>query len=352
MGRVVVAGSVNMDVSARVQQQPRPGETVFGSDLLFTPGGKGSNQAVAASRLLSGGAISGAAVAFIGKIGADAFGRELRAFLERERLDLTGLHESTRQASGTALISVDEAGENQIIVIPGSNAELAADEVARAPLGPGDIAAAVFEIPQETIVAFFRGARDRGAQTLLNPAPYAAFHPDLAPLCDVILLNEVELAGLAGLPAVPREAGPCLAVMRAWCANPRRRRSSSPWALRVRWPWGRRAVGACPASRWRRSIPPARAIVLSALSRRPERVGMPCPKALAFANAAAALERDAARRERGDAAVGGGVYPKSPTASADLAISLPAQTRNSNSPPPPPAPKRQPRAGCPPHWHG
>ena len=215
MGRVIVAGSVNMDVSARVQQQPRPGETVFGSDLLFTPGGKGSNQAVAASRLLAGAANSGAAVAFIGKIGADAFGRELRAFLEHERLDLAGLHESPRQASGTALISVDEAGENQIIVIPGSNAELAADEVARAPLGPGDIAVAVFEIPQETIVAFFRRARERGAQTLLNPAPYAKFHPDLAALCDVILLNEVELAGLAGLPVVPREVEPCLAVMRA-----------------------------------------------------------------------------------------------------------------------------------------
>lgn len=215
MGRVIVAGSVNMDVSARVQQQPRPGETVFGSELLFTPGGKGSNQAVTASRLLDGATNSGEAVAFIGKIGADGFGRELRAFLERERLDLTGLRESTQQASGTALISVDEAGENQIIVIPGSNAELGADEVAQAPLSPGDIAVAVFEIPQETIAAFFRRARERGAQTLLNPAPYAEFQPDLAALCDVILLNEVELAGLAGLPEVPREIGQCLQVMRA-----------------------------------------------------------------------------------------------------------------------------------------
>ena len=175
-------------------------------------------------------------MAFIGKIGADAFGRELRAFLERERLDLTDLHESPRQTSGTALISVDEAGENQIIVIPGSNAELAADEVARAPLGPGDIAVAVFEIPQETIVAFFRRARERGAQTLLNPAPYAEFHPDLAALCDVILLNEVELAGLAGLPEVPREVEPCLAVMRSVRQFCSAKRSSSPWAGRGRWP--------------------------------------------------------------------------------------------------------------------
>ena len=176
MGRVIVAGSVNMDVSARVQQQPRPGETVFGSELLFTPGGKGSNQAVAASRLHVGGAMR-ASVALIGKIGDDAFGRELRAFLEREKLSLAGLRVSPTSPSGTALISVDEAGENQIIVIPGSNAELTAAEVADAPLGPGDIAAAVFEIPQETIVSFFRRAREQGARTLLNPAPYAKFHP-------------------------------------------------------------------------------------------------------------------------------------------------------------------------------
>ncbi len=214
MGRVIVAGSVNMDVSARVQQQPRPGETVFGSELLFTPGGKGSNQAVAASRLM-GEAATKNAVSFIGKIGVDAFGRELRAFLERENLDLTGLQRSIIQPSGTALISVDEAGENQIIVIPGSNAELGAAEVADAPLGPGDIAVAVFEIPQETIVTFFRRARERGARTLLNPAPYAAFNRDLPALCDVLLLNEVELAGLAGLQEAPREKDRCFQVMNA-----------------------------------------------------------------------------------------------------------------------------------------
>ena len=214
MGRVVVAGSVNMDVSARVPQQPRPGETVFGSELLFTPGGKGSNQAVAASRL-AGETTLGESVAFIGKIGSDAFGRELRAFLERENLDLTGLQGSIIQPSGTALISVDEAGENQIIVISGSNAELGAEEVAEAPLGPGDIAAAVFEIPQETIVSFFRRARERGARTLLNPAPYAKFHRDLPALCDVLILNEVELAGLAGLTTAPHEEGDCLRVMHA-----------------------------------------------------------------------------------------------------------------------------------------
>ena len=191
MSRVIVAGSVNMDVSARVRQQPRPGETVFGSELRFTPGGKGSNQAVAASRLHD-------QVALYGKIGADAFGRELRAFLESEHLDLAGLRVSERQPSGTALISVDAAGENQIIVIPGSNAELSATEVAAAPLAAGDFAVAVFEIPQETIIAFFRRARDKGAATLLNPAPYAEFQPELAALCDALVLNESELAGLAG----------------------------------------------------------------------------------------------------------------------------------------------------------
>ena len=156
-----------------------------------------------------------ASVALIGKIGDDAFGRELRAFLEREKLSLAGLRVSPTSPSGTALISVDEAGENQIIVIPGSNAELTAAEVADAPLGPGDIAAAVFEIPQETIVSFFRRAREQGARTLLNPAPYAKFHRDLPALCDVLILNEVELAGLAGLTTAPHEEGDCLRVMHA-----------------------------------------------------------------------------------------------------------------------------------------
>ena len=214
MGRVIVAGSVNMDVSARVQQQPRAGETIFGSELRFTPGGKGSNQAVAASRLHDGGATS-TSVALLGKIGDDAFGRELRAFLERENFSLAGLCVSPTMPSGTALISVDAAGENRIIVIPGSNAELTADEVADARLGPGDIAAAVFEIPQETIVAFFRRAREQGAMTLLNPAPYTEFHSDLPALCDVLLMNEVELAGLAGLAKAPQDEGSCLRAMHA-----------------------------------------------------------------------------------------------------------------------------------------
>ncbi len=103
----------------------------------------------------------------------------------------------------------------KIIVIPGSNAELGAEEVADAPLGPGDIAVAVFEIPQETIVTFFRRAREQGARTLLNPAPYAAFNRDLPALCDVLLLNEVELAGLAGLQEAPREKDRCFQVMHA-----------------------------------------------------------------------------------------------------------------------------------------
>ena len=177
MGRVVVAGSVNMDVSARVPQQPRPGETVFGSELLFTPGGKGSNQAVAASRLAGE-----TTTRRISCLHRQDWLRRLRPRIARlpgtrESRSHRSAHISKLQPSGTALISVDGAGENQIIVIPGSNAELGAEEVAEAPLGPGDIAAAVFEIPQETIVSFFRRARERGARTLLNPAPYAKFHP-------------------------------------------------------------------------------------------------------------------------------------------------------------------------------
>ena len=211
MARVVVAGSVNMDVSVRVQRQPAAGETVFGNKLRFSPGGKGGNQAVAASRLHD-------EVALVAKIGADPFGQELRAFLEGERLDLSSLRRHPSLPSGAALISVDEDGENRIIVSPGSNAALAASEVLATPLASGDIALAVFEIPQETIVAFFRHARTAGARTLLNPAPYAEFQAELPALCDLLVLNESELAGLAGRRQLPRAESDCLQIMaRARC---------------------------------------------------------------------------------------------------------------------------------------
>ena len=190
MGRVFVAGSINMDVVATAQRHPRIGETVAGTSVLYFPGGKGANQAVAASKL-------GAPTTFIGRLGKDAFGRELRAFLGAQDIDLTFVQETAEAHTGTALITVADA-DNTIVVIPGANALMSVADVAAPVLTKGDIAVSQLEIPLPTIRAFFERARASGATTILNPAPAQKFNRDLLDLVDILILNESELGLLAG----------------------------------------------------------------------------------------------------------------------------------------------------------
>ncbi|MBR0721439.1 ribokinase [Bradyrhizobium manausense] len=189
MGRVFVAGSINMDVVATADRHPRVGETVAGRQVLYFPGGKGANQAVAASRL-------GAKTTLIGRLGKDAFGAELRTFLGAQGIDLGSVLEADTH-TGTAIITV-AASDNTIVVIPGSNGLVSADDVADAPLAKGDVAVSQFEIPLPTIAAFFQRARSAGATTLLNPAPAQKMSGELLVLVDILVLNETELGFLAG----------------------------------------------------------------------------------------------------------------------------------------------------------
>src|SRR3984957_18280748 len=189
MGRVFVAGSINMDVVATAERHPRIGETVAGASVLYFPGGKGANQAVAASKL-------GAPTTLIGRLGKDAIGRELRAFLDAQDIDLTYLHETAEAHTGTALITVADA-DNTIVVIPGANALVSAADVAAPVLSKGDVAVSQFEIPLPTIRAFFERARAAGATTILNPAPAIAFGAEMLGLVDILILNETELGVLA-----------------------------------------------------------------------------------------------------------------------------------------------------------
>jgi ribokinase len=147
MGRVVVAGSINMDVVASASRHPRIGETVAGSAVCYFPGGKGANQAVAAAKL-------DAPTTLIGRLGTDAFGGELRAFLAAQGIDLTYVQETAGAHSGTAVITVANA-DNTIVVVPGANALVTAADVAAATLANGDIAVSQFEIPLPAIHAFF-----------------------------------------------------------------------------------------------------------------------------------------------------------------------------------------------------
>ncbi len=191
MSKIVVAGSINMDVVARTKQHPQAGETVFGQELHYIPGGKGSNQAVAASRLNKN-------VYLIGKLGRDPFSDSLTTFLEGERLNLDYLSYSETQPAGVALITVNDASENTIVVVSGSNFDLAPSDVQTIDLSPEDVVVSVFEIPQETIKALFEGAKEAGAKTVLNPAPATAFIDGLLPLVDYLIVNETELAYFAG----------------------------------------------------------------------------------------------------------------------------------------------------------
>ncbi|WP_439401018.1 ribokinase [Bradyrhizobium sp. DASA03068] len=190
MGRVFVAGSINMDVVATADRHPRIGETVAGRQVLYFPGGKGANQAVAASRL-------GARTTLIGRLGRDSFGAELKAFLGEQGIDLGYVVETTETHTGTAIITVAEA-DNTIVVVPGANGLVGADDVSVVPLLKGDVAVSQFEIPLPTIAAFFHRARAAGAVTVLNPAPAQKMPGELLALVDILVLNETELGFLAG----------------------------------------------------------------------------------------------------------------------------------------------------------
>jgi ribokinase len=188
MGRVFVAGSVNMDVVATANRHPRIGETVAGHTVRYFPGGKGANQAVAAARL-------GAPTALIGRLGKDAFGNELRMFLAAQGVDLTLVQETSDVHSGTAIITLANA-DNTIVVIPGANARVSAADVTGAAFAAGDIAVSQFEIPLPPIDAFFKRARAAGATTILNPAPARELSREMLDLVDILILNESELGFL------------------------------------------------------------------------------------------------------------------------------------------------------------
>jgi ribokinase len=189
MGRVVVAGSINMDVVATADRHPRVGETVAGKEVLYFPGGKGANQAVAAAKL-------GAPTTLIGRLGADTFGQELRSFLAAQSVDLSLVRETGEAHTGTAIITLADA-DNTIVVVPGANGLVSADDVATAEFAPGDIAVSQFEIPLPAIGTFFERARAAGARTILNPAPAREVDAALLGFVDILVLNETELGLLA-----------------------------------------------------------------------------------------------------------------------------------------------------------
>lgn len=191
---VLVVGSINMDFVASVARLPDKGETVSGHAFRSTPGGKGANQAVAASRL-------GARTAMLGRVGGDATGMTLLDGLKRDGIDCDSVGVLGDIASGVALIVVDAQGANTIVVAAGANGRIGAADVAahEALIARAAVVVLQLEIPLDAVVATARAARRLGKTVVLNPAPAQGLPPELLQSVDYLVPNETEATQLTGL---------------------------------------------------------------------------------------------------------------------------------------------------------
>jgi ribokinase len=189
MPAVTVVGSLNLDIVVGVDRLPGRGETVVGSTVQNLPGGKGANQAAAAAAL-------GADVAMVGRVGADAAGTTLLADLRERGVDVTAVATSADLPTGTATVAVERAtGENLIVVAPGANAAVSADDVRVDAVRQAQVVLVQLEVPIAAVAAAVDHAR---GIVVLNPAPPADLSPDLLARVDVLVPNEQELVRLAG----------------------------------------------------------------------------------------------------------------------------------------------------------
>lgn len=197
---ILVVGSSNIDLVASVDRLPNQGETVLGYRFAQSFGGKGANQAVAAAR-------AGAEVAFLSKLGTDANGRLIEQHLAAQGLLRPILLRDAAFPTGVAIILVDQAGENQIVVVPGSNGRLTPADLRQHHelMAGAQVLLVQMEIPLETVLEALRLGREYGLTTILNPAPAASLPSDLLRLVDILTPNESEAQTLTGL-ADPAEA--------------------------------------------------------------------------------------------------------------------------------------------------
>lgn len=195
VAKIVVVGSINLDLVVRCAALPRPGQTVTGDDLREHGGGKGANQAVAAARL-------GAHTTLIGRVGDDGAGERLRAGLATENVIVPSNLISTNTVSGTAIIAVERGGENHILLVPGANALLTPADVERHAehIRKAQVLLLQLEIPTATVIAAARIARAAGVRVLLDPAPAPQhFDPALFAV-DLLSPNRSEAESLVGRP--------------------------------------------------------------------------------------------------------------------------------------------------------
>jgi ribokinase len=187
---LIVFGSINVDLVARVPRLPRPGETLAGRRFAMAAGGKGANQALAAAR-------AGAAVRLFGCVGRDAMAPIALRNVREAGVDLAGVRE-VGAPTGVALIHVDDAGENCITVVAGANAEARAAQVPDAVLNSATTLVMQLEVAIEQVTALAERARSRGARVVLNAAPAHVLPANLLDAVDVLVVNEAEAGVLTG----------------------------------------------------------------------------------------------------------------------------------------------------------
>lgn len=192
--KIVVIGSLNMDLVGCAARLPVMGETLTGHTFFSEPGGKGANQAYAAAKL-------GGRVSMLGRVGSDDFGRQMRSNLEQAGCDVSGLL-SVPGPSGIALIFVADNGHNSIMIVPGANGRFSPEDVDGAQEHLKGVALVLLQLenPLATVLAAARAAHRAGARVILDPAPAQEVPEELFELSDILTPNETEAAILAGLP--------------------------------------------------------------------------------------------------------------------------------------------------------
>ncbi len=191
--RIVVFGSINMDLVIRCAHLPTPGETIIADSSSEIPGGKGANQAVAASR-------AGGCVKMIGRVGDDAFAGRLVENLHREKIDTSTVTLTPDSASGIAVVAVEAGGENSIMVVPGANGQVTPEDVLNAAesIRESDVLLLQLEIPLDAVIAAKEIAREAGVTVILDPAPMPGSLPDQLLHVDMICPNRSEAAAVVG----------------------------------------------------------------------------------------------------------------------------------------------------------
>ena len=191
---VLVVGSANMDLVVTTERFPKPGETIFGKSFQMFPGGKGANQAVSSAKL-------GVKTIFIGKFGNDDFCKRLTESMADNGVQLQHILIDENETTGTALITVEKHGQNEIIVISGSNMKLTPDDIEKSKqvFKEVNVVLAQLEIPIETVIKTAQLSKANGAVFILNPAPAQQLPDELLQLCDYLIPNETELEILSGI---------------------------------------------------------------------------------------------------------------------------------------------------------